>query len=215
MLCLLQTEKDFLSHKYSDGLEILDQLTNLGRDVDSEFPKPKRGCKNKADTKINELEDNDMKDKRERLLACVLSGNSKMYLGKEYTEQQINEMDCNDVSALLNRYESVLSAEMTKSLGKSIINLYSNIACSVLGVGNQQELSTDLECDPFLNTAMQRFTCNLYYRFGALLASVSVGIITGKHYAKNSITKLNDRSDNGTCNPATRNGNQTEEPSEN
>ena len=59
---------------------------------------------------------------------------------------------------------------MTKSLGKSIINLYSNIACSVLGVGNQQELCTDLECDPFLNTAMQRFTCDLYYRFGALSA---------------------------------------------
>ena len=53
-------------------------------------------------------------------------------------------MDCNDVNTLLNRYESVLSAQMTKSLGKSIINLYSNIACSVLGVGNQQELSTDL-----------------------------------------------------------------------
>ena len=25
--------------------EMLDQLTNLGRDVDSEFPKPKRGRK--------------------------------------------------------------------------------------------------------------------------------------------------------------------------
>ena len=191
--------------------EILDQLTNLGRDVDSEFPKPKRGRKKKADTKINELEDNDIKDKRERLVACVLSGNSKMYLGKEYAEQQINEMDCNSINALLNRYESVLSAQMTKSLGKSVINLYSNIACSVLGVGNQQELSTDLECD----TAMQRFTCDLYYRFGALLAPVFVGIITGKHYAKNSITKLNDRSDNGTCDPTTRNCNQTEEPSEN
>ena len=46
--------------------EILDQLTNLGRDVDSEFPKPKRGCKKKADTKMNELEDNDVRDKRER-----------------------------------------------------------------------------------------------------------------------------------------------------
>ena len=54
----------------------------------------------------------------------------------------------------------------------------------VLKVGNQQKLSTDLECDPFLNTALQRFTCDLYYRFGALLAPVSVGIITGKHYAK-------------------------------
>ena len=189
--------------------KILDQLTNLGRDVDSEFPKPKRGCKKKADTKMNELEDNDVRDK------SVLSGNSKMYLGKEYTEEQINEMDYSSINTLLNRYESVLSAQMTKSLGKSIINLYSNIACSVLGVGNQQELSTNLECGPFLNTAMQRFTCDLYYRFGALLAPVSVGIITGKHYAKNSITKLNDRSNSGTCDPATRNCNQTEEPSEN
>ena len=164
---------------------------------------------------MNELEDNDVRDKREGLVACVLSGNSKMYLGKEYTEQQINEMDCTNVNTLLNRYESVLSAQMTKSLGKSIINLNSNIACSVLGVSNQQELSTDLECDPFLNTAMQRFTCNLYYRFGALLAPVSAGIITGKHYAKDSITKLNDRSNSGTCDPATRNCNQTEEPSQN
>ena len=104
---------------------------------------------------------------------------------------------------------------MTKSLGKSVINLYSNIACSVLDVGNQQELSTDLEGDPFLNMALQRFTCNLYYRFGALLAPVSVGLITGKHYTKNSITKLNDRSNKGTCDSATRNSNQTEEPSEN
>ena len=194
--------------------KILDQLTNLGRDVNSEFPKPKRGHKKKIDPKINEMEDNDVRDKRERLVACVLSGNSKMYLGKEYTDEQINKMDCNNVNTLLNRYESILSAQMTKSLGKSILNLYSDTACSVLGVGNQQELSTNLECDPFLNTAMQRFTCDLYYRFGALVAPVSVGIITGKHYAKNSITKLNDRSNSGICDPATRNCNQTEEPSE-
>ena len=46
--------------------EILDQLTNLGRDVGSEFLKPKRGRKKKADTKMNELDDNDIRDKRER-----------------------------------------------------------------------------------------------------------------------------------------------------
>ena len=64
----------------------------------------------------------------------------------------------------------------------------------MLGVDNQQDLSDDLECGPFLNTAMQRFTCDLYYRFAAFLAPISVGIITGKHYPKNSVTKLNDRS---------------------
>ena len=195
--------------------EILDQLTILEKNVNSEVTKPKRGRKNKIETKMNEVDESDVRDKRERLVACVLSGNSKQYLGKEYTEQQINEMDCTNVNTLLNRYESVLSAQMTKSLGKSVINLYSNIACSVLGVGSQQDLSNDLERDPFLNTAMQRFTCDLYYRFGALLAPVSVGIITGKPYAKNSITKLNDRSNNATYDTARRNCNQTKEPSEN
>ena len=196
--------------------EILDQLTNLGRDVDSEFPKPKRGCNNqrlkKADPKINEVEDNDVRDKRARLVACVLSGNSKMYLGKEYTEQQINEMDCTNVNMLLNRYESILSAQMTKLLGKSVINLYSNIACSVLGIGNQQDLSDDLECDPFLNTALQRLTCDLYYHFGALLAPASIAIITDKHYTKHSVTILNGRSNSGNCDQTkSRNCDQTEE----
>ena len=107
------------------------------------------------------MEENNVRDKRGRLITCILSGNSKQYLGKEYTEQQINEMDSHNINALSNRYESVLNAQMTKSLGKSVINLYSNVACSVLGVGNQQDLSNDLECNPFLNTAMQRFTCDL------------------------------------------------------
>ena len=160
--------------------EILDQLASLEKNVDSKVTKPKKGRKKKIDTKINEVEESDVRDKKERLVACVLSGNSKAYLGKEYTEQQINEMGYTNVNTHLNRYESVLSAEMTKSLGKSVMNLYSNLAFTVLGVGNQQELSTDLESDPFLNTTMQRFTCDLYYHFGALLAPVSVGIITGK-----------------------------------
>ena len=62
--------------------------------------------------------------------------------------------------------------------------LYSNIACNALGAGNQQDLSNDLECDPFLDIALQRFTCDLYYHFGAFLSCISAGIITGKHYTK-------------------------------
>ena len=108
--------------------------------------------------KIYEVEENYLTEKTERLITCVLSGNSKQYLGKECTDQQINEMDINCINILSDRYESVLNPQMTKSLGKSVINLYSNIACNALGVGNQQDLSNVLECDPFLNTALQRFT---------------------------------------------------------
>ena len=62
---------------------------------------------------------------------------------------------------------------------------------------------------------MQKFRCNLYHRFDTFLAPVSVGIITGKHNAKNCGTKINDRSDNGNWESATRIFNKTEEPSEN
>ena len=71
---------------------------------------------------------------------------------------------------------------MVKSLGKSIINMYSMGACSVLGITNQDALSEDLENDPFLNSALQRSTCELYYRFSSFLAPLSVGIIMSRHY---------------------------------
>ena len=50
---------------------------------------------------------------------------------------------------------------MVKSLGHSIINMYSMGACAVLRISNHDALSEDLESlnDPFLNSALQRFTC--------------------------------------------------------
>ena len=82
---------------------------------------------------------------------------------------------------LFNNYEAKLSGQMVKLLGCSIINMYSMGACAALGISNQDALSEDLENDPFLNSALQRFTCELYYRFGSFLAPLSVGIITSRH----------------------------------
>ena len=62
---------------------------------------------------------------------------------------------------------------MSKALGKSIIRGYSNIACNILDVGSEDNLSKDLDEDPFLNKALQRITCNLYYNFGEYLAPIS------------------------------------------
>ena len=70
---------------------------------------------------------------------------------------------------------------MVKSLRSSII-MYSMGACAVLGISNQDGLSEDLESDPFLNSALQRATCELYYIFGSFLAPLSIGIITSRHY---------------------------------
>ena len=128
--------------------------------------------------------------KRQKLLECIFTGNSMLYLGKVYTEEQLTKLSKEEVEKLFNNYEAKLSGQMEKSLGKSIINMYSMGACSALGITNQEALSEDLENDPFLNSALQRFTCKLYHRLGLFLAPLSVGIITSKHY-------LSERNKNG------------------
>ena len=120
--------------------------------------------------------------KHQKLLECVLTGNSKLYLGKVYTEEQLAKLSEEEVEKLFNNYEAKLSGQMVCLLGCSIINMYSMGACSVLGITNQDALSEDLENDPFLNSALQRFTCELYYRFGSFLAPLSIGIITSRQY---------------------------------
>ena len=120
--------------------------------------------------------------KRQKLLECVLTGNSKLYLGKVYTEEQLAKLSEEEVEKLFNNYEAKLSGQMVQSLGCSIINMYLMVACAALGITNQDALSEDLENNPFLNSALQRATCELYYRFGSFLALLSVGIITSRHY---------------------------------
>ena len=67
---------------------IIDQLNNQGKDIDPEVKviKTRRCRKKKTDTKtlptINEGDTNDIREKRDRLVACVSSGNSKTIFKK-------------------------------------------------------------------------------------------------------------------------------------
>ena len=82
--------------------------------------------------------------KRQKLLKCVLTGNSKPYLSKVYTEEQLRKLSKEEVEKLFNNYEAKLSGQMVKSLGKSIINMYSMGACAALRITNQDALRTIL-----------------------------------------------------------------------
>ena len=117
--------------------------------------------------------------KRQKLLECIPTGNSKLYLGKVYTEERINELSVEEVYKLFNNYEAKLSGQMVKSLGKSVINMYSMEACAALGISDQDALSEDLESDHFLNSALQRFTCELYHRFSSFLAALTLKALGG------------------------------------
>ena len=92
--------------------------------------------------------------KNQKLLECILTRNSKLYVGKVYTEDQLAKLNEEEVEKLFNNYEAKLSGQMVHLLGCSIINMYSMGACAVLGITNQDALSEDLENNPFLNSAL-------------------------------------------------------------
>ena len=89
-------------------------------------------------------------------------------------------------------------------------------ACVVLGISDQDALREDLENDPFLNSALQRFTCELYYRFSSFLAPLSIGRITSRHYLS-ECNKNGERmsgtggADHGAEHPAIRGEERTSE----
>ena len=76
--------------------------------------------------------------KRQKLLEYVPTGNSKLYLGKVYTEEQLAKLNEEEMKKLFNNYKAKLSGQMVKFLGHSIIIMYSMGACSALGITNQE-----------------------------------------------------------------------------
>ena len=127
-------------------------------------------------------------DARKNLLEIIDKGQSKEFLGKVYTN--LNGLSGDQILELNNKYESKLSSQMSKALGKSIIRAYSTIACKLLKIDCEDNLTKDLNEDPFLNKALQKITCNLYYNFGEYLAPISVALITGKHYTESTSSPL-------------------------
>ena len=122
-----------------------------------------------AEASINELYPEVSYDpdvKSQKLIEHVLTRNSKQYLGKAYTKEQVNEFSAEEVDKPFSNYKADLSGQMVKSLGKSVIRMYLIGACGILGISNQDVLSKDLESDPFLNSALQRIMSELYHKFG-------------------------------------------------
>ena len=95
--------------------------------------------------------------KQQKLIECVLTGNSKQYLNKAHTKERVNELSVEEVDNLFSNYKMKRCGQMVKSLAKSIIGVYLMWACATSGMSNQDVLSKNLESDPFLNFTLQRF----------------------------------------------------------
>ena len=141
--------------------------------------------------------------KRQKLIECILTWNSKHYLGNTCPKQQVNNFSVEEVDQLFSNYKTKLFRPYGEISWKiDYQDVFDAGFCS-FRMSNQDALSEDLEADPFLNSALQRFICELYYQCGSFLELLSVGLITSRHYLsehgiENGGTNGNNKSDERT-----------------
>ena len=134
-------------------------------------------------TKQPEPADSASTAQRERLATIAAGGQARQYLGKAWTVEEIDSLGEDEVGKLYARYEARLGAAMTKTLGRAALQLYTAAASMFLPIPpeNREPLMADLESDPFVGHALNSTACELYYRYGKLLAPITAALTTARY----------------------------------
>ena len=136
--------------------------------------------------------------KREKLISGVMGGGK--YIEKNITVESLNNMSNDEITKEFDKYERRLGAVMVKTLGKSMLEVYSSIASYFLPIKpeKKEKLVDDLNQDPFLDHALNRTCCELYYKYGMYLAPLTASLTTIKYCDfKNSENFNNSNDKNG------------------
>ena len=136
---------------------------------------------------------------RERLAALAAGGRARQYLGKTLSIDQIDNLDEEEVEKLYGRYEAQLGAAMTKTLGAAALQLYTSTVSMFLPIPSEEQpkLLTELESDPFVEHAVSNATCELYQKFGMILASLTATLTTLQHcrFGQQYVPRIVDETD--------------------
>jgi hypothetical protein len=130
---------------------------------------------------ISNIETVHSNGKKERLYQLVATGKSGMYLGKSLTVEEVQSFTPEEIDHYYTRYQSVFGARMSKSIGKSLISIYTKAFNYFFKVKYIDYLSDDLMNDPIVSNTIGSISCELYYRFGNLLGPVAVALISANH----------------------------------
>ena len=135
-----------------------------------------------ADSTANALAQ-EMAEQRERLAIIAAGGRARQYLGKAWSVKEIGELGDDEVGKLYSFYEARLGASITKTLRRAALQLYADVVSMFLPISleNIRPLVDELESDPFVDHALSNTACDLYYRYGELLAPITAAVTTMKY----------------------------------
>lgn len=136
-----------------------------------------------------DFDQQDLTTKKERLLSLAACCKTKPYLGVQFSIEEIQEMPAHDILKYYSRYETLLGSKMVKSVGQTVLSLYVKLISQFASIDSEENFSYDLLHDPIIMKTLESFGCDLYYRFGSLLAPLTMGLITCNHINLNNNIK--------------------------
>ena len=133
--------------------------------------------------------------KRDTLESLVLSGRGKTFLGGNYTPEDIQQMNSEEILKLYNKYQAVFGGRMARSLSKSMITLYIKLVKTWLPIEEEEDLKSSLEADLVVSNSIGDFASRLYSKLGCYLAPVITALITANHLNFNLYNNINNNID--------------------
>ena len=129
---------------------------------------------------------------------CCCSGKEQRLLWKNTTSNEIESLDHQALKKLYARYETYMGGVVTKSMKKHIVTAYTNIVGLFLPknlmINDRKALEDSLNKGPFIDLALNKWTCGMYHKFGHMLASVEAMLLTSNHLKKVKVEEVTSQS---------------------
>ena len=171
------------AHRYMDIDKILDDIKSLDQESGGEPTNESAIFPPTVDAQ------GQLQAYKERLIAVAASGNAKLYLGKNITTSEIENLEDKEVMKLYSRYETYIGSVMTKSLKSAICGAYTTLMSVLVPSVSKgryiliegERLSESLIENPVINLTLSTYTCKLYHNYGHYLAPLTAGLLTSGH----------------------------------
>ena len=145
---------------------------------------------------IPEPESSPVTKYKERLLCLVAAGQSKAFLGRNFTIDQIEKLSDKDIEKYYKIYDSTYSSLVSNNIVNGVLSGFSKLVGLIFPVHDADKLSNDLQNNFLVTSQFRNFTGKLAYHYGPLLAltASSIIILNNINFAQHTCPKhdLND-----------------------
>ena len=97
------------------------------------------------------------------------------------TEDDVNKMSPDEIKKEYLKHEKSIIDNMSDHVSKMLVQAYAKSVCSILPIDDAEGFEKDLKNDVFVKSAVSEYLPPLYYKYGPMLAPITILSTTATH----------------------------------